>query len=839
VSTIPIARDGSKAPDGRLLPKEWDDAEKRNKATWNPYRRRFPTDEELRRWYDSPDPRGIATVCGDQSGGLEQVDFDKDAEQLFPAWEHLVEAQRPGLTARLCLLRTPRPGYRVAYRAPDLDPFPGNLTLAQEWYTDEKTGKLKKRTLIETRGEGGYALVPGTPAECHETGRLYEHIAGPALTDLSSLTPEERDILIRCAASLNRAGEEDKGSSRDEEATELPGTVYNTRGPDWEAILKPHGWTCVGKCGQVCYWKRPDKEDRGWSATTGKCHNKDGHELLAVFSSNADPFPGPSAGRLCSVHTKFGAYGLLNHHGDFKAAAQALASEGYGSLPGQDNGAAEGPPEGAGQGERPLEGPHLTDWGNARRMVARHGKELRHCQPWGKWLVWGQGRWKMDDTLATTRCAKSVAVELFRSAKGEIAELGPTGDDGDERRQSRLQQAERTLHWALKSEEAKRINALLDLARSEPGIPIVPAQLDRDPWLFNCKSGTLDLRTGRQREHQREDLITRLCPTAYRPDAPCPLFEQFLGAVFAAEDGRPDGELIAFVQRLLGHCLTGDVTEQKLPIFWGVGANGKSTLVNAICATLGPDYGMKANADLLMSSRGERHPTELASLFRMRLVVASETHQGRGLNESLVKDLTGGERIRARRMREDFWEFDPTHKIVLLTNHKPRVAGMDEAIWRRLRLVPFTTIFWDPADRLAATASRPEHLRQDKQLGARLQQEREGILAWMVRGCLSWQRDGLTMPRRVVEATAAYRQSEDVLARWIAECCITGDTSYRGRSSELHRHYTAWCQQQGEQPMRPNDFGPALQERGYEKLTSNGVWYRGIAVRAREDEAAF
>jgi putative DNA primase/helicase len=280
-----------------------------------------------------------------------------------------------------------------------------------------------------------------------------------------------------------------------------------------------------------------------------------------------------------------------------------------------------------------------------------------------------------------------------------------TAPDAEADRQQRLAIAKKNLKWALESESARRINAMLDLARSEPGIPILPDQMDSDPWLFNCVNGTLDLRTGKLREHRREDYITKVCPTRYNANAVCKAWLRFLGGVFPDDEGEPDTELITFNQRLLGRCLTGDVSEQILPIFWGSGANGKSTLINAILETMGDDYAMKANADLLMTSRGERHPTELAQLFGMRLVVASETHQGRRINETLVKDLTGGEPIRARRMREDFWEFKPTRKVILLTNHKPRVAGTDEGIWRRLRLLPFTTTFgtWCPLRRLFGT----------------------------------------------------------------------------------------------------------------------------------------
>jgi putative DNA primase/helicase len=366
---------------------------------------------------------------------------------------------------------------------------------------------------------------------------------------------------------------------------------------------------------------------------------------------------------------------------------------------------------------------------------------------------------------------------------------------------------------------------MLELARSEPGIAVLPDQLDRDPWLVNCVNGTLDLRDGKLRGHRREDYLTKLCPTPFDPEAACPAWERFLLAIF-----RQDGELIRFVQRLLGRALSGDVSEQILPIFWGGGANGKSTLVNAIMRVMGPDYAMKASPDLLMSRRGERHPTELADLFGMRLVVASETHQGRRLDEALIKDMTSGERIRARRMREDFWEFDPTHKIILLTNHKPAVTGTDTGIWRRLRLVPFEETFWDPEDPNNHGKDLPEALRQDKTLPERLQTEARGILAWLVRGCSNWLDDGLTLPDKVRVATADYRVAEDRLQHFLGECCLVGP-NYRCRAATLYARYRKWCEDGGEESPKQRVFGEAMTERGFGRTTSNGTWYLGVTVR--------
>jgi putative DNA primase/helicase len=392
----------------------------------------------------------------------------------------------------------------------------------------------------------------------------------------------------------------------------------------------------------------------------------------------------------------------------------------------------------------------------------------------------------------------------------------------------------KVMKWAIRSEAAPRINAMLDLARSVPGVPILPGQMDRDPWLLNCVNGTVDLRTGRLGPHRREDYLTRLCPTEYDPDAKCPVWEKLLTDVFpavsdAAEEPG-DGELIDFVQRYLGSTLTGDVRDQYLVIFYGAGANGKSTLVITLMDVLGPDYAMKANQELLVTKRGERHSTERMDLFGKRFVVASETDEGARLDAAFVKDLTGGEPVRGRRMREDNWQFDPTHKIVLLTNHKPRIYGDDHGIWRRVVLVPFDVTFWDPDDRAERARGLPERLRQDKQLPQKLRAEHKGILAWLVRGCLEWQRLGLRIPHRVSAATREYRDAEDVIRQFLEERCLRGP-DYRVQATVLYTGYRQWCEDTGEKPFKQRTFGLAMTGRGFERDISNGVWYVGLTLR--------
>jgi hypothetical protein len=309
LSVIPIRRDGSKAPTCR----------------WEPYQQEAASEHQIRRWFAGDNPPGLAVIGGEVSGALECIDFDAEADTIFPAWCELVEAEAPGLVERLSVARTPAGGFHVRYRCPDAK-TPGNTKLATN-----PSAPRKGQTLIETRGEGGYALAPGCPGECHATGRPYTHHSGPALQYVQAIGFAERDTLIRCAQSFDREPAPEPAKPKPPGGSGLsPGDDYNQRGPDWPAILEPHGWQAVHKRGEITYWRRPGKEGMGWSATTGAATSKSGRLLLCVFSSNAAPFPGPQGGRNCSHHDKFGAYAHLNHGGDFKAAAKALAADGYG-----------------------------------------------------------------------------------------------------------------------------------------------------------------------------------------------------------------------------------------------------------------------------------------------------------------------------------------------------------------------------------------------------------------------------------------------------------------------------------------------------------------------------
>ena len=444
--------------------------------------------------------------------------------------------------------------------------------------------------------------------------------------------------------------------------------------------------------------------------------------------------------------------------------------------------------------QRPGSATNLTDLGNAERLVEQHGADLRYCYAWEKWLVWDGRVWKVDDTGEVERRAKETVRAIYlEAANAESAD------------------ARKALASHAKGSEARgRIEAMISLARSEPGIAISPEELDADPWSLTTPNGTLDLRTGMLRNHRREDHITKSSPVEYDPEANAPTWARFLERILPGE------ELRAFVKRAVGYSATGDTSEQCMMINHGTGANGKSTFQEAIATALG-DYAMRAPTEMLLAKHSSGIPNDVARLKGARFVSASETEEGRRLAESLVKDLTGQDTITARFMRAEWFDFRPTHKLWLSTNHKPEIRGTDTAIWRRIRLVPW-----------AITIPPKE---QDKKLPEKLRAELPGILAWIVQGCMEWQREGLRPSAEVRRATGKYRAEMDVLAAFIDEECVVSEHAMASAKA-LYSAYRGWCEENGEKPESQRKFGGRLKERGFEngKITSgpnkgNVEWY--------------
>ncbi|MFC1902602.1 phage/plasmid primase, P4 family [Chloroflexota bacterium] len=445
---------------------------------------------------------------------------------------------------------------------------------------------------------------------------------------------------------------------------------------------------------------------------------------------------------------------------------------------------------------------NLTDLGNAERLVSRYGDILRYCYERKRWLVWSGKVWEWDAGNRVAALAKLAVRNIYYEA----------GDEPDEKRRKDI------ASHAAKSESDPRLTGMINLAQSEPGIPIKLTDIDTNHWLFNCLNGTIDLRSGKLLPHRKEDLITVLVPIEYYPDAKCPLWMQFLDRVTGSNT-----ELISYLKRAVGYSLTGDTRSQTMFFLYGLGSNGKSTFITTIRKLTG-GYGTKANTSLFMTKdKNSGGPSEdLANLQGKRFVMASEIEDGRRLAVVLIKEMTGGEAIRADRKYEHEIEFQPVHKIWLVGNHKPVITDTTLSIWRRVKLIPFTVTI--------------PNKEMDPDLPAKLESELSGILTWAVRGCLEWQKYGLQEPKAVTNATSDYRHEQDILGDFIDDCCLLLPTAAVPKYG-LKEAYETWCNSTGSQPASQKIFRARLIERGITEGKSGGTRYwKGIALSESEGQ---
>ena len=437
---------------------------------------------------------------------------------------------------------------------------------------------------------------------------------------------------------------------------------------------------------------------------------------------------------------------------------------------------------------------NYSDEALANRFTARHRDDLRFVHTWGRWLVWDGKRWQPDETLIVTDHARG----LVRDASGEI--LGSNGSQ----------------KLAAVVASAKTVSAIERLARADRQHASQTGDWDRDPWLLNTPTGTIDLKTGQVRPHHRQDLITKM--TTVGPGETCPKWLEFLKRIF--ED---DQNLIAYIQKVLGYSLTGSVQEHALFFCHGTGGNGKGVLLATWHGILG-DYSAIAPMSTFTATQNERHPTELAMLRGARLVTAQETEDGHRWAESKIKALTGGDPISARFMRQDFFTYQPSFKLIVAGNHRPSLRNVDEAIRRRFNLVPFTVTI-PPAER-------------DPGLAEKLKEEWPGILAWAIEGCLGWQRIGLVPPSAVTKATEDYLTEEDAVGRFISECCERHPQA-QAELKDLYAAYKRFCETTGETVMSQKSFSQKLEGQNLVKgndSRSRRVRFQGVRLRPKDDD---
>lgn len=446
-------------------------------------------------------------------------------------------------------------------------------------------------------------------------------------------------------------------------------------------------------------------------------------------------------------------------------------------------------------GEPPL---NLTDLGNARRLIKLYGGKILYCELWEQWLVWDSTRWKLDQTSEVKRMAKATVKQI---------PLEATNATGKRKR--------RILDWSLRSESAGKLEAMVRVAQSEREVIASPEDFDSDVWMLNCQNCVVDLRTGATLPHDPHARHTKQVKADYDPHAQAPTWAAFLRRIMDNNDN-----LITFLQRAIGYSLTGATREQVVFFLYGKGANGKSTFLNALRFLLA-DYSKNTPTGTLMRKKdsGSGASDDLARLLGVRFVTAIETDENQQLSESTIKSLTGEDDITARHLYSGFFDFKPQLKIWLACNHKPVITGVDNGIWRRIRLIPFMVTI-------------PENERDDD-LPKKLEAEAAGILRWAIEGCLLWQAEKLGMPEEISQAVSDYRTEMDSLATFIQDECVLLPSAVAA-AGDLFQRYQKWAMAAGEKVLTQRAFGGKLSERGFtsRRGTAGKHIWQGIGLKS-------
>lgn len=767
-SVIPIQL-GTKFPAASLLPQKldendnlvWLDEEKREtlkntgkpKKTWTPYQFRLPTDDEILTWFDKRSQVNIGIVTGKISG---LVVLDIDNEEAFK------EAKKRGLNQNTPCTQSKR-GLHFYFKHPGYD-------------LSNFVGKLPD---MDLRADGGYIIAPPS---LHPDGVFYAWRIKPDTHLLADLPewiidlakPQPAPAPTRPQLTVIHGSA--KGTAYGLAA--LASEVQNVLNAGEHLRNKTLNNAAL-KCGHLVAGGELDRAEVeqalydaalqiGLTDTESRGTIQSGLQKgLTEPRSNPNPLSKNKVN--------------LQLYNQQRAINEKLPTD-------TDN-------------DQEIRN---TDTGNARRLVRLYGDNIRFVHESGSWLIWDKNRWIEDKRSQLYQFAWNTCADMLREAADLI-------EAGDTKSGQKLQT------WAVASESSSKLRNMIDLASHVPGVRITTGHLDQQPHILNCKNGTLDLLSYELRPHSSDDLLTKIIPTPYEPDAKCPTWERFLYRIM---DGNKN--LVSFLQRAIGYTLTADVSEQVWFFMYGSGKNGKSTFIETIKELLG-DYSMKLPSESLMSKTNSPNfvGNDLAQLPGARLVIASETEEGRRLNEALVKDLTGGDTIKCRFLHHEFFEFNPTLKLWVYGNHQPIIRGADEGIWRRIAKIPFTVQI-PPEDR-------------DPQLLTKLKRELPGILAWAVRGCHEWREQGLNLPDEVKAATDEYRAEMDIISAWMDECMVMVKNAST-LASKIYESYSTWCKDNGEIPVSQRRLGQALTTRGFTRQKGAGhqggkILYNGLGIR--------
>ncbi len=764
---VPTRTDGSKAP----------------AVNWKQWQQKHPTPQQLNQIFNI-EHDGYGVITGTISGNLEMLEAEGTAvkngilPQLAESMaDHRLEQLWAKITNGYSEL-TPSGGIHYYYRVSGTPKR--NTKLARQKNPD---GTIQ--VLLETRGEGGFSVVAPSGGRTHPTGKPWTALTGSVAT-IPTITAEERDTIYAiCQLFDEEQNEETENTPPFSPGSERPGDDYNQK-TDWADILTPQGWQLISKRGKLCTWLRPGKQrGQGISATTGR-NNADN---LFVFSTS-------TIFEAEKPYSKFAAYALLNHNGDYIAAARTLREQGYGQ---QETRPALTLLQGGNTAALPIQESLSTDFNEdamALAFVDQVKTELKFCPQKKQWLIWSGSRWVWDEA------------EEHREKIRVAARSLPTSNKAQSKFKNRCL-------------SAAGVSAIARLSRTDRRITVHIEDLDANPYEINTPIGVVDLRSGTLKPAEPVKLHTRT--TTVGPDFRqiSPAWDQFLKTTFSG-----DSELISYMQRLLGQALIGLVTEQILPFAYGIGANGKSTLLNAVSEILGigaNGYAAAAPAELLMQRKHAEHPAELAQLAGTRLVICSELEDDQKFAESRIKQLTGKDPINARFMFGNPFTFTPSHTFILAANHKPKTSAGGPALWRRIKLIPFTHIV--PSE------------QRNTLLPQILQKEYPAILAWLIKGAAEYVQNGIAEPPVISKATEEYQSEEDSIGRFVTEYCyLLNPTQGQTKVKTLYEAYKAACYETGDDPVSVKRLTQELRARWNVESarTRNLRLYKGILLKIDE-----
>jgi len=776
-----------------------DDGSKRPGVPWERYQRYRPDWTQVELWASTND--GIGIVCGAVSGNAEMLEIEGKAADLIKPFLVAVAEHSGELLAKVMTYVevTPSGGYHFVYRVDG--PVAGNTKLAS------RPADVGRDTLLETRGEGGWTVMAPSGGRTHPTGSSWRIEYGtPGV--VATLTADERDTLHEIARTFDQMPvvvmehREALPVSASGELT--PGQDYEQR-MTWADILAPEGWTLTGRQGDKELWTRPGKEaQHGPSATT----NYDGNDNLYVFTSSTEFEPMHS-------YTKFAAYAVLSHHGDYSAAARELRKIGYGSAPKTSTAQAESkatlslihggrspitsganalaPEEDSSPGSTLQQ----SEDGHAQLLIQAYGAVIRYAVEQGKWLWWDGARWHVQAKGGMVR-------ELAKEVARQMPEDSP-----------------QALRHKTRALSANGTSGALTQACTDDRVVVNVTDLDARPRELNTTGGILDLERKTLVPADPSHLHTHMTACAPDWEADGQLWLDFLDQTFG-----DDAKLIAWVQRLVGYSAVGEVGPHVLPFCHGSGGNGKGVFLETIMAILG-DYAAPAPNDFLMAGR-DRHATEIADLAGKRLVVCSEVNEDDRFDEAKVKRLTGGDRLKGRFMARDYFSFEPTHTLWLVGNHDPEMKTGGRSMERRLAKIPF--------EHEVAEEDRIDGLRE------RLVAEcGPAILAWIADGAAAYLAHGLgEPPEQVRRATEEYTHGSDTIAQFIEERCqIGGGQLVQVSMADVRHAYEGFCKELGVDPRTPKSLGQSLRRAGVEEGTNRGArggkHYANLMLLAADD----